>query len=603
MLPPRRAPGSGNVRGINIDCRGRGPLLHRSQRWPACVIAVGAIFLAASGPPASAATGPVAAYGFNEGTGTAVADSSTGGGNPGTAAGTSWAAVGRFGRALSFNGSSSSVTVADSASLRLTTGMTLEAWVNPAALGASTWRTAVFKQTAGGMAYALYANDGGGRPTGQVNVVGEQNAAGTAQLPLSTWTHLATTYDGATLRLYVNGAQVASKPQTGSIAASTGPLKIGGNAIWGEYFSGLIDEVRVYDRALAVTEIQADMTAPIGVTPDTTSPTVRITSPAAGASVTGTVSVAADATDDRGVTGVQFAVDGVALGAEDTTAPYSAPWDTSTSAAGGHSLTAVARDAAGNRTTSAPVAVTVPAPPPPRFVNDRVVVGLDEPTTMAFTPDGRMLIAERDGTVWVVPAGAGQVSPTPFLQIPNVVTDNERGLLGITLDPSFAQNGYVYAYYTHSSLRNRVGRFTATGNSAPAATELVIWQNTTDAGIWHQGGDLHFGPDGYLYVSVGDHLQSQTRPGADVLQRQDPAHVARRDGARGQPVLRRRRPEPRRDLGARAAQPVPLRDRPADRPRDHRRRRREHDRGGQRRRARRQLRLADVRGRVRRRPG
>ena len=74
-----------------------------------------------------------------------------------------------------------------------------------------------------------------------------------------------------------------------------------------------------------------------------------------------------------------------------------------------------------------------------------MIIGLDEPTAMTFTPDGRMLIAERDGTVWVVQPGATQVSPTPFLQLPSVATDNERGLLGITVDPAFAPNGYVYA--------------------------------------------------------------------------------------------------------------------------------------------------------------
>ena len=146
----------------------------------------------------------------------------------------------------------------------------------------------------------------------------------------------------------------------------------------------------------------------------------------------------------------------------------------------------------------------------PQFVNDRVIIGLDEPTAMTFTPDGRMLIAERDGTVWVVQPGATQVSATPFLQLPSVATDNERGLLGITVDPAFASNGYMYAYYTPGSLRNRVSRFTATGNTAPASTEFVVWQNIVNADIWHQGGDLHFGPDGYLYISVGDHLQSQT---------------------------------------------------------------------------------------------
>jgi hypothetical protein len=385
--------------------------LTRTLAGLACLL--GAIALACgitAAQAAAAAPGLVAAYGFNEGSGTTAADAS-GTGNTGSTSATTWTAAGRYGGALSFNGTGSSVAVNDSPSLDLTAGMTLEAWVNPTALGATDWRTAVGKQTTNGIAYALYANNGGARPAGQVDIGGEQNAIGTAQLPLNAWSHLATTYDGATLRLYVNGTQVASKAQTGSIAVSTAQLRIGGNAIWGEYFSGLIDEVRIYNRALAVAEVQADMNAPVApASGDATPPTAQITAPAAGASLTGTVTVTANATDNVGVAGVQFQLDGSGLGAEDTSAPYSVAWDTSSAAAGSHTLTAIARDAAGNRTTSSPVGVTVTSAAP-QFVNDRVIIGLDEPTAMTFTPDGRMLIAERDGTVWVVQPGATHGRP------------------------------------------------------------------------------------------------------------------------------------------------------------------------------------------------
>jgi hypothetical protein len=74
---------------------------------------------------------------------------------------------------------------------------------------------------------------------------------------------LAATYDGATQRLYVNGALVASRAQTGLIKTSTSALRIGGDSVWGEYFGGKIDEVRVYNRALSQTEIQKDMTTAI----------------------------------------------------------------------------------------------------------------------------------------------------------------------------------------------------------------------------------------------------------------------------------------------------------------------------------------------------
>src|SRR5580765_6127319 len=107
--------------------------------------------------------------------------------------------------------------------------------------------------------------------------------------------------------------------------------------------------------------------APPPPPPDTTRPTVSITSPANGATVKGTVSVSANASDNVGVVGVQFFGDGVALGAEDLSAPYSISVDTTNSSDGQHTLTAVARDAAGNTTTAA-VTVTVAnaAPPPPQ---------------------------------------------------------------------------------------------------------------------------------------------------------------------------------------------------------------------------------------------
>ncbi len=99
--------------------------------------------------------------------------------------------------------------------------------------------------------------------------------------------------------------------------------------------------------------------------PDTTPPTVSITSPASGATVSGTIAVTANASDNVGVAGVQFKLDGANLGAEDATAPYSIPWDTTTTGNGSHTLTAVARDTSGNQTTSNPVAVTVSNTPPP----------------------------------------------------------------------------------------------------------------------------------------------------------------------------------------------------------------------------------------------
>ncbi|MBI3043009.1 MAG: hypothetical protein HYY78_09315 [Betaproteobacteria bacterium] len=143
-------------------------------------------------------------------------------------------------------------------------------------------------------------------------------------------------------------------------------------------YSRNADTTTVPDGPYTLTAIARDAagnrttSAPVNVTvsnasADTTPPTVAVTSPASGATVSGTITVTASASDDVGVAGVEFQLDGVNGGAEDTAAPYAASWDTTAAANGTHTLTAVARDAAGNRTTSEPVTVTVsnnsPSPP------------------------------------------------------------------------------------------------------------------------------------------------------------------------------------------------------------------------------------------------
>ena len=206
--------------------------------------------------------GLVGAWSFDAGAGPSVADSS-GRGNTGTISGAIWSPAGRYGSALSFDGVNDLVTVADADSLDVTTTMTLEAWVRPAVLG-TTWRTVVLKEQPGHLAYAMYAGTESGVPAGHVYVGGDHDARAATGLPLDTWSHLATTYDGTTVRLYVNGTQVAAEAVSGSIVTSTGALRFGGNTVWSEPFNGLIDEVRIYARVLSAGEIQADMAQPIG---------------------------------------------------------------------------------------------------------------------------------------------------------------------------------------------------------------------------------------------------------------------------------------------------------------------------------------------------
>jgi glucose/arabinose dehydrogenase len=397
----------------------------------------------------------VAAYGFEAGSGTSVLDSS-GVGNNGMAANTTWSTAGKFGKALSFNGTNALVTVPDADSLDLTTGMTLEAWVNPTA--APAWGAVVAKETTGDQNYGVFATAGAGFPAGAI-ISGSSifTAAGNAAAALNTWTHVATTYDGTNLRYYQNGVLVKTTAHSGAINVTTGVLHIGGDSSV-DMFKGLIDEVRVYNTALSAAQITTDMNTPVvpvvtdttppgapgtlsatgglgganlswgaatdnvgvakydvyrsttsGFTPsvanrvaqptgltyndtglaastyyyrvaaedaagnvgpptneasavvtaDTTAPTVALTSPAAG-TVSGAVTVSATANDNVAVAGVQFKVDGTTnIGAEDTTAPYSVSWASTGVTNGTHTLTAVARDAAGNTTTSTPVTVTV----------------------------------------------------------------------------------------------------------------------------------------------------------------------------------------------------------------------------------------------------
>jgi hypothetical protein len=183
---------------------------------------------------AASANGIVAAYGFEAGSGTTVADSS-GNGNNGTIANATWLTTGKFGNALNFNGTSARVNVPDSASLHLTTGMTLEAWVNPSTVN-SNWRDVIYK---GDDNYYLEATStNASRPDAGLIAGGTYaDVYGTAALAVNAWSFLTETHDGATVRLYVNGTQVGSTPHTGNISTSTNQLQIGGDRIYGQYFN------------------------------------------------------------------------------------------------------------------------------------------------------------------------------------------------------------------------------------------------------------------------------------------------------------------------------------------------------------------------------
>jgi hypothetical protein len=214
----------------------------------------------------AAQSGLVAAFGFDEASGSVVRDAS-GNGLDGVRRGASRVASGRFGRALSFDGVNDRVTVPDSAKLRLTDGLTLEAWVRPTSAGPS--RLVLSRGgVKSGLSYALYASDLRA-PAGSVRTVASaakassvgavQRARAKARLPLGRWSHVAVTFNGHYVRIYVNGQWISSRKAAGSLATVAGALRIGGGASKYTSFRGRIDEVRVYDHALTGAVIQGDL--------------------------------------------------------------------------------------------------------------------------------------------------------------------------------------------------------------------------------------------------------------------------------------------------------------------------------------------------------
>jgi len=332
--------------------------------------------------PASTNSGPYAYWKLNEGSGSVAADSSGNGNNANLFNGPSW----KTGTScvssgcLSFNGSNQSGSVA--LNLSDTSAVTLSFWMNWTAYANDDRLAMEFSSDFNGVTTGFMVDPNSSASGGGQFEVGLRGDAGYNQVlfarPSAGWHHYAFVFNkaaaaGAEVIPYVDGVavqttQVTNAGNTNNFGSDTLYfMSRAGSALYG---NGVLDEVQVYKTPLSASAIQslataftAPATSQTPVTPtvtsaDTTPPTVSITSPWGGQTVSNgsSLTLQVAASDNVGVTAVQYVLDGANLGPA-TTGSFSMVWNVSSR--GWHTLTAVARDAAGNTTTSAPVSFRV----------------------------------------------------------------------------------------------------------------------------------------------------------------------------------------------------------------------------------------------------
>jgi hypothetical protein len=202
-------------------------------------------------------SGLVGWWSFNEGTGTIARDSS-GNGNSGSKSGATWV-TGKYDQALSFNGIDNYVSIPHNSILSGSKNFTVEAWFNPSTVAPS------YQQIVGKQAYLneyrliLVGNSIVGQVFSSSNGYAVSSSNGGVYAQVGIWQHASLTYDGANLKLYVNGILVNTLPLTITINPNTSPLFIGINSGELYSFNGIIDEVHVYKYALSATEIQQEL--------------------------------------------------------------------------------------------------------------------------------------------------------------------------------------------------------------------------------------------------------------------------------------------------------------------------------------------------------
>ena len=336
-------------------------------------------------PPPPSNGNLLSSYSFNGGT----AKDDSGNNRNGVLSGVQVISNGKYGAALSFSGNSS-VSISGLSNMLQGSTVTFEAFVKISSCN-NNWQTVMQKDN---RFYLHACSSNQGKPAfglclNNCSDSDWREVYAQSALPIGTWTHLAGTYDGASLKIYINGVQSSSLSMTGTLSLSSGPLTIGANAL-SENFFGSIDEVRVYDKVLSSSEITNDMNTPISgsILPppaiDTTPPTVSITSPLNGTLYTASnpslVTVNVNANDNIGISQVELLVNGNPQ-TPDTSPPYSFNLSLMN---GNYELEAKAKDTAGNYNSSSTISISANHNQPP------VVIGGSGPSKVSqFARDPR----------------------------------------------------------------------------------------------------------------------------------------------------------------------------------------------------------------------
>src|ERR1035437_5949055 len=442
---------------------------------------------------------------FDEASGLTAADSSPTGNHGTLQGGVTWA-TGRLGSAVSFDGLTGYVQVGASLNQWLGGSASLSAWIKTTQVGKGD-----FFRSPGitGVEFAGNNNDifwGFLDATGRIGLQAGNGDAAKSLNPVNNgqWHHVGLTRDATTgqVKVYVDGVlntTVISEP-----GVKTTPFyslgRIENTGAPPAYWLGLLDDVRIYDFILGAADIQVLA----GGVPPANQPPLPPTGVAAFGG-DGQVTL----TWNSSVGATSYNIWRLAPGGNTYTlvnaSLVTSTVYTNTGLINGtaYYFVITAIGTAGESGYSQQVRV-VPSAVPSGFGVAQVGFGLTNPTQMDIAPDGRIFIAQEEGIIRLVKNDV--LLTTPVATLTGVDYFSERGLLGLTVDPNFVANHYLYVYYTTGTngapaSHNRISRLTLNGDVAAPGSEVVLFDlpPVGNANL-HMGGAIHFGPDGSLCI-------------------------------------------------------------------------------------------------------